>query len=101
MAKRGKRRGALDPDYRRKGWNKSTFAPKNSSMTMTGFAFGIPFMLWALLWWLPETRPFIMGPSTWYWACGGGAILGMVIFIITRRLVWRKYVKQSPDTQDE
>lgn len=92
MAKR-RGRGAFDPDYRRKGWNKSTFAPKNSNMTMTGFSFAIPFMLWALLWWLPETRPFIMGKDTWMLAAGGLFLLGMVIFIIVRRLTWRSVNK--------
>jgi len=100
MAKRRKR-GALDPDYRRKGWNKSAFAPKKSKMTMTEFAFATPFMLWALLAYLPQTRPFMLGPTTWYYGCGAAALLGMVFFVITFKLTWRSVNKGHDSAADE
>lgn len=87
MAKKRRKRGAFDPDYRRKGWNKSTFAPKNSNLTMTGFAFGIPFVVWVLLANLSSTRSFIQ--TNWMLTCGGAVVIGFIIFIITRIITWR------------
>lgn len=101
MAKRQHKSGAFDPDYRRRGWNKSGFAPKNSSMSISQLAFAVAGLVFFAQYLFPQTRKYLL---TWdgLWP---RAILAFVLWLalglLLRRVMWiriRGRIDPAPPT---
>lgn len=90
MAKRQHKSGAFDPDYRRKGWNKSGFAPKNSSVSISQIAVGVGGLVFFSQYLFPQTRQYLL---TWdgLWP---RAILALILTVsiglLLRRIMWMR-----------
>lgn len=99
MAKRRRKRGMFDPDYRTKGWNKSTFAPKNSSLSITQLSLAIAFLLFVSLYFIPATKPFMMTMPGLIAAGVGALVLWIVLALLLRRWAGRRVKQPSQPTE--
>lgn len=100
MTKGRRKRGALDPDYRTKGWNKSAFAPKNSELGVTQLSLAISFLAFFSLYLIPETKPKLMTMQGVAIAGGGAFVMWIVLALLFRRWAWRR-VQPRQALEDE
>lgn len=99
MAKRRRKRGAFDPDYRTKGWNKSAFAPKNSTLSITQLSLAIAFLLFISLYFIPATKPAMMTMPGLIAAGIGVFVIWIALALILRRWAGRQIPKQTEPTK--
>lgn len=101
MAKRQHKSGVFDPDYRRKGWNKSGFAPKNSTMSISQFALAVGVLVFFAQYLFPETRQYLM---TWggLWPRALAALaLAIAVGLLLRRIMWIRVRKNIQPPEPE
>lgn len=101
MAKKTRRSGIFDPDYRRKGWNQSAFAPKNSTISISKVSLAIVVFLFIGLYILPATKPAMMTMPGLTIAFIGGFILWITLALLLRRWAWRRVQKRIRPKQPE
>lgn len=90
MAKRPRRRGLFDPDYRKQGWNTSRFAPKNGSFNITQISILITLIPVIVLFAIPETRRLLLTIQGFVGLIVGVWIVWFTIAILIRRWEWRR-----------
>jgi len=88
MAKRQHKSGAFDPDYRRKGWNKSGFAPKNSTMSISQLAFGVAALVFFAQYLFPQTRRNLMTLDGLWPRALLAFLLWLALGLLLRRVMW-------------
>src|SRR6185369_17344038 len=88
MAKRQHKSGAFDPDYRRKGWNKSGFAPKNSTMSISQLAFGVAALVFFAQYLFPQTRRNLMTLDGLWPRALLSFLLWLALGLLLRRVMW-------------
>ncbi len=104
MSKRRKR-GYLDPDYRRKGWNQSAFAPKHSPFNITQISLIPAVAVFYLLYTAPALKSLMQTMNGFVVAGGACFVVWVGLALLLRRWEWRRVQKrlkpEEPLTFDE
>lgn len=101
MAKRQHKSGIFDPDYRRKGWNKSGFAPKNSTMSISQLALGVAGLVFFAQYFFPETRKTLLSWEGLYPRIILALVLALAVGLLLRRIMWMHVRKNSQPVEPE
>jgi uncharacterized membrane protein (DUF485 family) len=99
MARR-RSRGLFDPDYRKAGWNRSTFAPKHSSMSITQLSLTIAFLGWLGV---AFASPFDILSTTQGIAVSLGVmvVVWVTLAILIRKWAWQRIKRYATEDADE
>ncbi len=90
MSKRQHKSGAFDPDYRRKGWNKSGFAPKNSTMSISQFTFGVAALVFFAQYLFPQTRNLLLTLDGLWPRALLAFVLWLALGLLLRHIMWMR-----------